>query len=268
VIGLGVAACLVSHRSFSLLQPFFRTSLQAELVRAEHRESEEDTYCSLCSPMKAGVCTLAIVALSLGLVVALPQLEGSPDDPPPPACPKSTPPPSGHNKCPLKAPSDPEFESICHPGATGHAGGAENPAYRCPNVSYTEGVFRCACCGAPLFYAKAKFQPQGDGWPAFHGNSSNVNSTVCTPGGTEVVCSKCGSHLGDYFAAGVQSSYSYYCIDGVCLLPPGAEAGKVCEPAPALPTPSKAEAYSALRALMREKGAAAVLGQIDNHDDH
>jgi peptide methionine sulfoxide reductase MsrB len=118
------------------------------------------------------------------------------------------------------------------------------------------------------FDAPAKFQPQGDGWPAFHGNSSNVNSTVCTPGGTEVVCSKCGSHLGDYFAAGVQSSYSYYCIDGVCLLPPGAEAGKVCEPAPALPTPSKAEAYSALRALMREKGAAAVLGQIDNHDDH
>ena len=34
----------------------------------------------------------------------------------------------GKNKCPLKAPSDQEFGEICHPGATGHAGGAEQPA--------------------------------------------------------------------------------------------------------------------------------------------
>ena len=132
----------------------------------------------------------------------------------------------GKNKCPLKAPSDQEFGEICHPGATGHAGGAEQPVYRCPRSNYTEGVFRCvrsppcrcrssssrrrrrrrggalaspapagrlcplltavrgcgqACCGAPLFYAKAKFQPQGDGWPAFHGATANVNNTVCTP---------------------------------------------------------------------------------------
>ncbi len=240
-----------------------RTSLQAELLPAD--QAPEDRHCELCSPMKAGLCTLAIVAATLALAVALPELE-NPDDPPPPACPKSTPPPAGHNKCPLKAPSDPEFESICHPGDTGHAGGAEMPAYRCPKVNYTDGVFRCACCGAPLFYATAKFQPQGDGWPAFHGNGSNVNGTVCSPGGTEVVCSKCGSHLGDYFAAGVQSSYSYYCIDGVCLLPPGAPAGKVCEPAPETPSPSKADAYKALRAMMRERGSVAVVGAMESHE--
>eukprot|EP01051_Picozoa_sp_SAG22_P018429 SAG22_NODE_3100_length_1940_cov_3.538294_3_plen_167_part_00 len=159
-----------------------------------------------------------------------------------------------------------EFADICHPGATGHAGGAEQPNYRCPLVNYTAGFFRCACCGAPLFYARAKFQPQGDGWPAFHGNSSNVKGNVCTPGGTEVVCKACGSHLGDYFAAGTQSAYSYYCIDGVCLLPPGAAAGKVCEPAPtsALP-PSKAEAYKALRAMMRENGAAKTVDMMHQH---
>jgi peptide methionine sulfoxide reductase MsrB len=82
------------------------------------------------------------------------------------------------------------------------------------------GVFRCACCGAPLFYAKAKFEPPGDGWPAFHSNGSwvangtwakNGSSTVCTPGGTEVVCSNCGSHLGDFFAAGSQGPYACTC---------------------------------------------------------
>ena len=105
--------------------------------------------------------------------------------------------------------------------------------------------------------------------PAFHGENATIakNGTklgVCSPGGTEVVCQKCGSHLGDYFAAGVQSGYSYYCIDGVCLLPPDSKPGKVCEPSPTAPAPSKADAYMALRHMMREKGVAAM----EQHHEH
>lgn len=194
----------------------------------------------------------------------------------PPKCPPSTPGPAGKNKCSLAVPTDPEFADICHPGATGHAGGAEQPAFRCPGVNYGDGVFRCACCGAPLFYAQSKFEPPGDGWPAFHGNGSFVdtngtwvekgNSTVCTPGGTEVVCSTCGSHLGDYFAAGVLSSYAYYCVDGVCLLPPGAPAGHVCQPKPSGPSPSKAKAYKALREMLRERGKSEFIAALQGHD--
>jgi peptide-methionine (R)-S-oxide reductase len=206
----------------------------------------------------------ALLALCVAAAGAT-SASGGPGDPPPPTCPGSTPGPGGTKKCPLQAPGDPEFADICHPGATGHAGGAEQPQYRCPLVNYTDGVFRCACCGAPLFYAVAKFQPQGDGWPAFHGENATIakNGTklgVCSPGGTEVVCQKCGAHLGDYFAAGAQSSYSYYCIDGVCLLPPDAKPGQVCEPGPTAPAPSKAEAYSALRHMMREQGTAVLHG--------
>ena len=51
-----------------------------------------------------------------------------------------------------------------------------------------------------------------------------------TPSGSEVVCSKCGSHLGDYFPSGSVEPFEYYCIDGVCMLPPGAEEGAVCKP--------------------------------------
>ena len=198
-------------------------------------------------------------------------------DPPPPACPASTPGPSGTGACALQAPGDPEFESICHPGSFGHAGGAEQPNYRCPRVNYTEGVFRCACCGAPLFYAIAKFQPEGDGWPAFHGQNATIARNfsklgVCSPGGTEVVCEKCGTHLGDYFAPGaLGQGYSYYCIDGVCLLPPDAQPGKVCEPAATAPVPSKAAAYTALRYMMREQGVAAVAAKLaqraQSHDE-
>ena len=58
--------------------------------------------------------TLAAAALLAG-ALALPA--AAPPDPPPPACPKSTPAPAAGNKCSLAAPSDPEFASICHPGA-------------------------------------------------------------------------------------------------------------------------------------------------------
>ena len=161
--------------------------------------------------------------------------------------------------CTIKAPTDPEFASICNPGTVGHAGGAEVPQNRCSGL-YTKGSFRCACCGNPLFQAKAKFLPAGDGWPAFHGNST-VGSNVCTPGGTEVVCSKCGSHLGDYFASGTVEPFEYYCIDGVCLLPPGAADGAVC-------TPNITDAESddiqtaatglTRRALMRERATSGA----------
>lgn len=156
---------------------------------------------------------------------------------PPPMCGDSTPGPK-EGKCSLKAPSDPDFARICIPGAVGHAGGAERPDYRCPRSDYTEGVFRCACCGEPLFYAASKFQPPGDGWPAFHAENATdfgeLKGAVCTPpysSQSEVVCSKCGSHLGDYFAPGTVKSFGYYCIDGVCMLPPDAEPGDVCQPA-------------------------------------
>ena len=137
------------------------------------------------------------------------------------------------------------------------------PTDRCPRVNYTSGVFSCSCCGTPLFYATTKYDAQ-TGWPAFHSpayteNATNV-STVCTPGGTEVVCSKCGAHLGDYFA-----DDDHYCIDGVCLLPPGSkDACPVGSPGRA---PSEQDAWRALRSMLREKGSASLQAALDHHAD-
>ena len=123
---------------------------------------------------------------------------------------------------------DPNFAEICMPGGSGHAGGAEPPTDRCPDVNYTKGSFRCSCCGTSLFYAKNKYDAM-TGWPAFHGepvkNITTNSSNVCTPGGTEVVCSVCGAHLGDYF-----DDQDHFCIDGVCLMPPN--SSEVCPPGP------------------------------------
>ena len=52
-----------------------------------------------------------------------------------------------------------------------------------------------------------------------------------------------------------------YCIDGVCLLPPGAQPGHVCQPKPELPPPSEAAAFKALRAMMRDR-------VMDDHSNH
>merc|ERR1712166_528725 len=159
----------------------------------------------------------------------------------PPVCPSSTPPANDTKNCTLQAPPDPEFSTICKPGSFGHEGGAEQPTNRCGGQNYSDvhGTFRCACCGEPLFIASTFYPgPPGDGWPAFHGNGSvkedNGKDHVCTPlaGDSEVVCSKCGAHLGDFFkSGGGQPFESYYCVDGVCMLPPGAPAGHVCQPA-------------------------------------
>ena len=149
---------------------------------------------------------------------------------PPTLCPHSTPGP-GDGKCITPVPTDPNFASICMPGALGHAGGAEPPTNRCASNNYTEGeIFTCSCCGAPLFSATTKYDAQ-TGWPAFHSPALTLNGSeasaacVLEDGASEVVCATCGAHLGDYF-----DEDDHFCLDGVCLNPPGKTGG--CPPGP------------------------------------
>lgn len=193
---------------------------------------------------------------------------------PPDACGPSTPTTAVNCTAPSSKTSDESFATICQPGAMGHEGGAEPPTNRCPAVNYTDGVFSCSCCGAPLFYAVNKYDAQ-TGWPAFHGvpvrgggamKASNA-SNVCAPGGgmgTEVVCATCGAHLGDYF-----DDDDHFCIDGVCLVPPGSSA-----PCPAGPGGNRAaavkapQAWGTLRKMLEAKGGAEKLEKLGMMFDH
>ncbi|MBI2063991.1 MAG: peptide-methionine (R)-S-oxide reductase MsrB [Candidatus Yanofskybacteria bacterium] len=84
----------------------------------------------------------------------------------------------------------------------------------------SEGVYRCAACGNPLFPSDAKFE-SGTGWPSFDkALPGAVELRLDKSGGmerTEVLCSHCGSHLGHVFDDGPTPTGKRYCMNSVCL---------------------------------------------------
>lgn len=84
-----------------------------------------------------------------------------------------------------------------------------------------QGVYICAACKLPLFESKTKFK-SGTGWPSFYApiNDQNVASEEDNAYGmvrTEVLCSRCGGHLGHVFPDGPKPTGLRYCINSVSL---------------------------------------------------
>ena len=83
-----------------------------------------------------------------------------------------------------------------------------------------EGMYTCKACGNTLFPSDAKFD-SGTGWPSFDSAlPGSVKFNEDNSGGetrTEVVCAKCGSHLGHIFDDGPTETGKRYCMNSVCL---------------------------------------------------
>ncbi|ETN96547.1 peptide-methionine (R)-S-oxide reductase MsrB [Zhouia amylolytica] len=98
--------------------------------------------------------------------------------------------------------------------------GTERPHTGKYNLHFEEGTYKCKGCGTPLFESDMKFESDC-GWPSFdkaiEGTITYKKDTSFGMVRTEILCSKCGGHLGHVFNDGPTATGKRYCVNSVSI---------------------------------------------------
>lgn len=99
--------------------------------------------------------------------------------------------------------------------------GTERPFSSPYTDSHEKGIFRCVACGTALFDSESKYD-SGTGWPSFREPISPFNireedDNKLFVRRTEILCARCGAHLGHVFSDGPPPGGLRYCMNGAAL---------------------------------------------------